>query len=72
MPQTKGAYELFKFQRGHIVSQCEGGLNQRRISKNLSIPLATVSKVIVKCARGGKKSLSLRPSMAIGPYYASW
>ena len=55
MPWTKGALELFKFQRDHIVGQYEGRLSQRKVSKNLSLKLATVNRVIDKCSREGKK-----------------
>ena len=60
MPQTKAALQLSKFLRGCIVGQCEGGISQRYISKNLSIPLATVNRVIVKCTRVGMKCTASR------------
>ena len=37
-----------------------GGLSEQKISQNLSIPLPTVNKVIVKCTRGGEKCTASR------------
>ena len=56
MSQTKGASDLSEFMRGRIVSQHEGCLNQRKISKNLSISLSTVNSDIVQLANEGKTS----------------
>ena len=48
MPGTKGALKASEFQQGRIVGQYEGGLNQRKLSENLSIPLSTVNEEIMK------------------------
>ena len=37
------------------MGQYDGGLSRRKIFIDLSIPLATVNKVIVNCTREGKK-----------------
>ena len=50
--RTKGALVLSEYQRGRIAGQFESGLSQRKIS-NLSIPVAAVNRVIVKCTRPG-------------------
>ena len=55
MPGTKRVLELSVFQRGDIVAQYEGRLCHHIIYWNLSIPLAAINRVIVKCTRDGKK-----------------
>ena len=49
MTQTKGAIDLYEFQRRRI------GLSQRKISENQSIPLSTVNRVIAQFTRESKK-----------------
>ena len=68
MPQTKRVLEPSKFQQGHIVDQYEGGLSHSKISKNLSISLATDNMVIVKYTKSAQSLAQATQSHQTGPY----
>ena len=65
MPRTKEASDLSEFMRGRIVGQHEGGLSQRKISENLSIPISTVNRVIVQYPKKAKSLYNIQ--FAPGP-----
>ena len=57
MPRLPGSLELTHFQRGRIVGQEEAGASQRQISRNLSILLSTVNRVIIQFKNKAKDTV---------------
>ena len=55
MPRIKGASDLSELMRRQIVGLHEGGLSQRKISENFSMPLSTVNWIIVQFSNEGKE-----------------
>ena len=55
MPRRKGALEFSDYQPGYIIGLYKGGLSQRKISENLSIPLFTLNRLIIEFNRETKE-----------------
>ena len=60
MPRLLGSLELTDFQRGRIVDQEEANVSQRQISRNLSISLSTVNRVIIQFKKKVKETVEAR------------
>ena len=71
MARLPGSLELTDFLRGRIVGQEEAGANQRQISRNLSIPLSTVNRVITQFKNKSDKSDRLQGDCR-SPFWSSW